>query len=186
MGSHKLDLQIAKRYAQALYLYAQDKKEDVQQELNDANALIHDSAELSAFVKSPLISRQRKEAAIAKILEKNKTSKSVIQFFQLLARKKRLDLIGLITTLFNAKIAEANNQVSAELISAEKLADSKVTSISDMLSKKLHKELLLHTTVDPSIKGGIIIKIGSQMLDGSIQSQLERIRTTSKKVITSL
>lgn len=188
MGSQKIDLQIASRYAKALFLYALEKKELdlIEEDLGVITQLINESDEFKAFTLSPLISRKNKVEIIKKLLEKNKSSESTNKFCQLLASKKRLGILPTVIKIFAEKVAEHKNLITAELISATALEKKQVESINKMLKEKLKKEIKIETKVDPSIRGGIIIRIGSQMLDGSITSQLERIRMTSKKVIASL
>lgn len=187
-SSSRAVLQVARRYATALFEYAVEKKalEAVEKDLNTLGEFLAGSDELKRFINSPSIKRNAQENTIIKILEQAKAHKVLIQFGALLARKRRLAALPQIVTIFSQLAQEHRGEGQAEVISAHELDKAQLENIKTSLDKVLGKTMNLTSTVNPSIQGGLIIKMGSHMLDDSLKSKLERIRLSTKKAVAAL
>lgn len=168
--------QAASRYAKALFELAKEANlEAVEKDLLALKALIGSNKSLETVMHSPLISRAEKEKALVELLKKAGSQPLTQQFVAVLARNNRLPLANQIVSAFLSLLRTHRNQVVAEVISAAPLDQAQIDSISASLSGALGKEVSINVVVDKEILGGLKIKIGSEMLDNSLKSKLDRL-----------
>ena len=104
----------------------------------------------------------------------------------MLAENHRLALLPLITEAFLSLLSEERGEVTAEVISANALQENQLSAIKSALESSLERNVRLKTAIDPKILGGLILKIGSHMIDDSVKSKLERLQAISKNAIATL
>lgn len=169
--------QVAAPYAQALLSIAQskDKVDEISRITADLLTLLKESDGLSTFLASPIANTDAKRGVLTQILG-DQTNQQMKNFLMLLIDKGRIYLVGPILQEFQSKVRELKQTVLAEVISAVELTDEqKETVRQKVLSMSDAQSVELESRVDSELIGGVIIKIGSQVLDASMRGQLRRI-----------
>jgi len=176
--------QIARPYASALFEIAEADSSvaRVESGLDAIAALTSESADFARFLKSPVISTDAKAVAIAEVLARAKVDPTVANFVKVVARNGRLFALSAIIKAFKAKAAEARGEVSADVTSAVPLSAAQVKSLADTLKAKIGKSVALNQFVDPSLIGGLVVKVGSQMIDSSLKTKLAAMKIAMKEV----
>jgi F-type H+-transporting ATPase subunit delta len=131
-------------------------------------------------VKSPVFSREVQARALTPVLEKMGVSKLTSQFLLLLAAKRRLFALEGMIAGYERLVARARGETEAEVISARALADGELAELKSTLKARLGREPRLHTKVDPSLLGGLVVKVGSRMIDTSLRTKLTSLRAAMK------
>ena len=175
---------IAARYASALFELARDagalKALDA-----DAEALksaLAASPELAAMIGSPVISRSEQGAAIGAIAAKMGLNPLTANTLALMADKRRLFVLPQFLNELAARIAEEKGEITAEVTSATALSAAQAKKLAETLKAKVGKTVKLNTTVDESLIGGLIVKLGSTMIDTSVKSKLAALQNAMKEV----
>ncbi len=173
----------AGRYAAALFDLACDEgaADAVEGELKNLRAAINDSADLKAFLKSPLYDRADQLAAITAIAEKAGFSQITQNFLKLVATNRRLFALPSMISAFLAMAADARGEVSASAVSAAPMSDEQIKSIRMEIESMIGKAVILETRVDPDLLGGLIVKVGSKMIDSSLRTKLNKLKTVMKE-----
>jgi F-type H+-transporting ATPase subunit delta len=176
---------VSGRYASALFSLAHERREtsDVAAQLATFSSLIEESPDLQRLVRSPVFSSEEQLKALGPLLDKAGISGITANFIRLVAAKRRLfalpDMIDDYGTLNDA----FRGVTRAEVTSAQPLTDANVAGLKDSLrSISGGKEVDLSLKVDSSIIGGLIVQLGSRMVDGSLRTKLNAIRTRMKEV----
>jgi F-type H+-transporting ATPase subunit delta len=175
---------IAGRYATALFELARDNDalDTIAEELKGLETLLHGSADLTRLVRSPVFSTQEQSTAIAEIVKQAGMSELTGNFLQLLAKNRRLFALGDIARDFRALLAQHRNEVTADVTSAIALNDAQTEDLKATLKAKTGRNITLNTRVDPSLIGGLIVRIGSRMVDSSIRTKLNNLKFAMKEV----
>ncbi|MGH1420113.1 MAG: F0F1 ATP synthase subunit delta [Hyphomicrobiaceae bacterium] len=173
---------MAGRYAAALFDLADEEGqvEKVEKDINAFQSLLDMSEDLRTMVASPVVPSEEQSAAVAGILEKAGIGGLTANFFKLIAKNRRLFAIPDMITSFRAIAAEARGEVTAEVTSAAPLTDQQTATLKATLKDSVGKDVQLDTTVDPSILGGLIVKVGSRMVDSSLRSKLSAMKVGLK------
>ncbi len=166
---------IARRYAQALFDLAHDGKkiEEVAKDLNAIDDIIYSSEEFSSVLQSPILPKDQVANAALAIFAKIKISELTHKFCVVLGANGRLSIMREIVTAYDEIMSQSKGEVKATVTSAKALKKSELKEITSLLSKNTGKIVLLEEEVDDSILGGLIVTIGSQMLDCSLSGKLE-------------
>jgi F-type H+-transporting ATPase subunit delta len=176
---------VAGRYASALFSLAQDQRqsEAVADALARFDALIAESPDLERLVRSPVFSAADQLKALDAVFAQAEIGGVAANFIRLVASKRRLFFIRAMIADYG-KLYDASRGVTrAEVTSASALTDANVASLKDSLrAASGGREVDLDTKVDPSIIGGLIVKLGSRMVDGSLKTKLNAIRLAMKEV----
>ena len=176
---------MAGRYAQALFDLAKESKttERVQTDLSAFQAMIDESADLRRFIKSPAFSSQDQIKALDALFSKSGIAGTAANFLKLLATKRRLFAVEDMIRDFKT-LNDAEKRVSrAEITVAEPLKDAYVLELKDALARVAGSDsVAVSIKVAPSIIGGMIVKLGSRMLDSSLKTKLNLLRTRMKEV----
>ncbi len=176
---------VAGRYASALFSLAQDERQakSVADALTKFDALIAESPDLQRMVRSPVFSAADQLKALDAILAKAEISGVAANFIRLVTTKRRLFFIREMIADYR-KLYDASRGVTrAEVTSAAPLTDANVAALKDSLrAASGGREVALDMKVDPSIIGGLIVKLGSRMVDGSLKTKLNAIRLAMKEV----
>ena len=176
---------LAGRYAAALYQLAINSKQvdPILQELNLFNELIEENEQLQKLVYSPVFGSDEKSAAITQLLRKAKAKDLVVQFVGTIAKNGRLFAIKEIISAFNKEVETKRGKVSAEVVSAIPLDEKRIAQIhKSILSISGAKDVSLKMRVDSSLIGGLVIRIGSRMIDTSLKTKLKRLEVAMKGV----
>jgi len=169
---------ISDRYASALYDLAADSKkvDTVLQDLKLLKECIEKNKDLKLLTKSPLIASNDKLRIFEKILSNQSVSKLTINFLKVISKNKRFaNLFSIILEFVNIN-AKKRGDILADVTSAEVLSDKQKNNIKDQLKSILGEKLSLNFQVDNKIIGGLIVKVGSKMIDSSIVSQINKLK----------
>ncbi len=174
---------VASRYADAFFeLMAGNKALDVaEKDLNALKSAIADNTELRDFLKSPIYTQQDQTSAITTIAEKAGFHDLTRNYLVLITQNRRLFALEDIIRAFNAKLADHRGEVSAEAISAMTLNDEQTRRLRVEIETIVGKAVNLKTRVDPTLLGGLIVKVGSTMIDSSLKTKLNRIQSVMKE-----
>ncbi len=183
-GSSSSSSGVAERYANALFELAQDSKSlpAVEADLDRFAGLINESADLKRLVRSPVFSADEQQRAVSAILDKGEIGGIVGNFIRVAAGNRRLFAVPEIVAAFKRLAAKQRGEVSAEVTSAEPLSDAHVADLKAALKASLGKDVSLAAHVDPALIGGLIVKVGSRMIDGSLRTKLNSLKLAMKEV----
>ncbi len=171
------------RFCTALYDLAQAKGalESIAQELQQWDKAANDIPELRHVMIHPLLHRAEREKAIVSILQKSGASELMVKFAGTLARKNRLYLLPKIAIRFSEILAEKRGEVKAEVISARPLDAAQMASVQAQLAKIFAgQKIALAAKIDQSILAGVIVRVGSKMIDGSLKTKLNNMAAALK------
>ena len=173
---------LAGRYATALFELARDGRqiETVGQSLASLRRALTDSAELRELTTSPLIGREEATRAILDTAGTLGLDPVTSNFLGVLGRNRRLSALPQIIRAFNMLAAAHRGETTAEVTSAHPLSDDQVLALRQNLRARLGRDVAVDLTVNPEILGGLVVKIGSQMIDGSIRTKLNTLAQAMK------
>ncbi|NNU15929.1 F0F1 ATP synthase subunit delta [Parvularcula sp. ZS-1/3] len=174
--------EIAERYASAFFELARDegKLEKAEADLDALRSAYNDSDDLRRLVQSPAFSADAKKEGMKALLD-GKADALTSNFIQLVAAKGRLTLLTTIITDFKRIAAEARGEVAAEVVSAHPLSDDQLNDLKAQIRASVGKDVTLDARTDPDLLGGLIVKIGSRMIDSSLKTKLARMRARLKE-----
>jgi F-type H+-transporting ATPase subunit delta len=175
---------IAERYATAVFDLALEGKKlkALETDVAALEGAMADSADFRTLLTSPLYSRDQQEVAIAAIAKKMKLSPTTANTLQLLASKRRLFVLPQLAAVLRERLAEERGEVTAEVTTAKALTKGQAEKLAATLKAQVGKAVTIKETVDASIIGGLIVKVGSKMIDTSIKSKLNALQNTMKEV----
>ncbi len=176
---------VAGRYASALYALADEQRQtaEVAASLATIQNMIGESADLQRLVRSPVFSSEQQTKALNALLERAEISGIAANFVRLVAAKRRLFALSDMTAGYNKLYDAARGLTRAEVTSAAPLNDAQIAALKDQLrGPSSGKDVELSVRVDPAIIGGLIVKLGSRMIDGSLRTKLNAIRIAMKEV----
>ena len=169
---------IARRYAKALLNLAENEKDldNTGKHLNSITEVYKENLELRQVLSDTKVSSRIKLEILKDVLSKIKVSKLVDTFSRYLLAKRRIDFLPDIERAFNLLLQEKLGRIEANVTTASELPKDTVKRLVDAISSYSGKEIEVNVTIDPSIIGGIVTRIGSTVIDGSIQTYLNQIR----------
>ncbi len=170
------------RYATALFELALESKslDAVAADLARVKALLVGSADLARLVRSPVFSREEQSSAMAAVLARLNVSQTTKNFIGLLAQKRRLFALAGIIKDFDTLLANHRGEMSAEVTSAQALKPAQVAALAGTLKDALKRDIRITQTVDPTLLGGLVVKVGSRQIDSSLKSKLVRLERAMK------
>lgn len=173
---------VAGRYAAALFDSAIEKNQLqlVEQDVVALERLLAGSPELMRVVKSPVFAAEEQSKALQAILGKAGVQPLTLNFFKLLAKNRRLFAAPDMLKAFRTLAARARGEVEAEVTSAHPLDAAQMQTLKDTLKASLGKDVAVATKVDPAILGGLIVKVGSRMIDSSLRTKLNSLKVAMK------
>ncbi|WP_339634201.1 F0F1 ATP synthase subunit delta [uncultured Sneathiella sp.] len=175
---------IAGRYATALFDLAASAKQldDVAADLATIKSMMDENADLARLVKSPVISRDDQARAMGAVLEKMGVSDLVRRFIGTVAKNRRLFALSDMIAVYSQLLAAERGEVVASVSSAKKLTKSQLDAVSAALKSAIGSDVSLESNVDESLIGGLVIKVGSRMVDSSIRTKLQNLKFAMKGV----
>ena len=175
---------IAGRYASALFDLAREQGtlDAAAGDLASIDEMIGVSVDLARLVRSPVISREDQGRAMAAVLESVNISALVCRFVGLVAQNRRLFGLRDMIVAFRALLADHRGETTARVTSARPLTDEQVERIKSQLAGLVDQKISLTTDVDEGLLGGLVIRIGSRMVDSSLRTKLQKMQTAMKEV----
>ncbi|MGR3490817.1 MAG: F0F1 ATP synthase subunit delta [Shimia sp.] len=175
---------IAQRYATAVFEIAKEEGA-IDKLAADAEALrtaAADSPEFSEFLTSPIYTREEMKNGITAVADKMGASQTMKNTLALMAENRRLFVVPNFAQQLLRLIAQERGQVTAEVTSAQALSDDQRARLAETLKSKVGSDVTIEASVDESLIGGMIVKVGSKMIDTSIRSKLAALQNTMKEV----
>jgi F-type H+-transporting ATPase subunit delta len=175
---------LADRYAAALFDLADERKDldTVAADLRQLRDMIAASADLRRLVRSPVLSRAEQAKAIGAVAESAGLSQLTRNFLGLLAQNRRLFALPAMIEAFLAQLAARRGEVTAQVVAAQALTPAQEAAVNEQLRKAVGSKVAVEVKVDPSLLGGMIVKVGSRMVDASVRSKLQRLQLAMKGV----
>ena len=175
---------IAKRYASAVFDIAKESKKvkALETDLDGLQDALTNSRDFSAMIHSPIYTRDQQGAAIAALAKKMKLSPTMTNTLSLMASKRRLFVLPQLVQTLRDVIAEDKGEIAAEVTSAKALTKAQADKLAASLKKSTGKTVTLNQSVDESLIGGLIVKVGSKMIDTSIRAKLNSLQNAMKEV----
>jgi len=175
---------IAARYATAVFDLAKESKKlpALEKDIAALTDTMAKSSDFNTLLNSPLYSREQQETAVGAIAKKMKLTPIVSNTLALLAQKRRLFVLPQLVTALREQIAESKGEVTAEVVSPKALTKAQSDKLAKTLKAKFGKTVSINATVDESLIGGLIVKVGSKMIDTSIRSKLNSLQNAMKEV----
>ena len=183
MASGSPQSTVAERYAGALFNLARESNslEIIERALDKFLGLLRDSDDLRRFVLSPMFSGAEQEQGLSAILKSIGITGLARDFLLVLAKNRRLFAVENVIKAYKSLCAQARGEVEAEVISAVPLTAAQTQDLTDTLRQKLGKTPKLTATVDPKLLGGLIVRVGSQMIDTSLRTKLKNLEKVMKE-----
>jgi F-type H+-transporting ATPase subunit delta len=181
-NSGGIQASLAGRYAMALFELARDERqlEAVGASLASLKQALADSEDLRSLTTSPLTRRDDALKGVAGLAQAMSLDPVTTNFLGVLAQNRRLGQLGAIIRNFNLLAALHRGEVTAEVTSAHPLDDGQVEALKGNLKSRLGRDVAVDLSIDPAILGGLVVKIGSQMIDGSIRTKLNNLAQAMK------
>jgi F-type H+-transporting ATPase subunit delta len=174
---------VSGRYATALFELARDEKsiDAIKSDLDKFDAMLADSADLTRLVRSPVFSAEVQMKALDAVLDKAGISGTSAKFLRVLTANRRLFAVSDVIRAFRALVANFKGEATAEVTVAEQLNDKNLDALKAALKSVTGKDVALNVKVDPSIIGGLVVKLGSRMVDSSLRTKLNSIKNAMKE-----
>ena len=174
---------VSGRYATALFELARDENtiDAVLADLGKFDALLAESDDLKRLVRSPVFGAEAQSKALAAVLDKAGISGISANFLQVLTANRRLFAVSDVIRAFNALVAKFKGEASADVTVAEALSDKNLDALKVALKSVTGKDVALNVKVDQSIIGGLVVKLGSRMVDSSLRTKLNSIKNAMKE-----
>ena len=181
-NSGGIQASLAGRYATALFELARDERqlEAVGASLATLKQTLRDSEDFRELTSSPLISRDQATGAVAATAQAMRLDPVTANFLGVLAQNRRLGQLGNVIRAFNMLAADHRGETTAEVTSAHPLTDDQVQALRANLKNRIGRDVSVELNVDPAILGGLVVKVGSQMIDGSIRTKLNSLAHAMK------
>ncbi|WP_398469753.1 F0F1 ATP synthase subunit delta [Tardiphaga sp.] len=174
---------VSGRYATALFELARDEKsvDAVKADLDKFAALLNESADLARLVRSPVFTADDQRKALGAVLAKAGISGVTANLLNVLVANRRLFAVSDVIRAFNALVAKFKGEATADVTVAEPLSDKNLDALKAALKSVTGKDVALNVKVDPSIIGGLVVKLGSRMVDSSLRTKLNSIKHAMKE-----
>nr|WP_269144965.1 F0F1 ATP synthase subunit delta [Pseudosulfitobacter pseudonitzschiae] len=175
---------IAKRYATAVYDLAKETKavKAIETDIAALQEAMAESGDFNAMIHSPIYTRDQQGAAVTALAKKMKLSGVMSNTLALMAQKRRLFVLPQLVQTLRDLIAEDKGEVTADVTSAKALTKTQSDKLAKTLTASMGKTVTIHATVDESLIGGLVVKVGSKMIDTSIRSKLNSLQNVMKEV----
>jgi len=175
---------LASRYAVALFDLAKQKNkiDAVMAGLDQIAVMIDESVGFARLIQDPLVSRTDQKKALAAVLATAKVEGLVVSFAGVVAENRRLTLLSQMIRQFRALLSQHKGEVDAEVTSAMALSEFQLAALRDKLGSAVGRNVRLTASVDPEVLGGLVVRVGSRMIDSSLRTQLNNLQHTLKEI----
>ncbi len=173
---------LAGRYAAALFELADSEKalDAVADDLRSLQALLEGSEDLTRLVRSPVLDREDQWNAMGALLDKMGVNDLTKRFIGVVTMNRRLFALSGIIAAYLAELAARRGEVTADVVTAHALKDSQMKALEQALKKAIGGKVAVAHRVDPAILGGLVVKVGSRMVDSSLRTQLQKLKFAMK------
>ncbi|WP_420607860.1 F0F1 ATP synthase subunit delta [Novosphingopyxis sp.] len=180
--SSGISASLAGRYATALFELARDRSEiaAVERSLDTLKQALDEVPAFKAVTTSPELSRDQAERTVLAVADQLGVDTLTRNFLGVLSENRRLGQLGHVARDFNILTAAHRGEVTAEVVSAHALSDDQMDALRKQLRARVGRDVNVQSQVDPSILGGLVVKIGSRMIDNSIRTRLNTLATAMK------
>jgi F-type H+-transporting ATPase subunit delta len=144
--------------------------------------MMTESAELSRLIRSPILSREEQGKAVAALAERAGFAPLVRDFLAVVARNRRLFAVPAMIEAYLGNLAKRRGEITAEVAAAQPLNTTQIDLLREQLRRSVGRQVAVDVKVDPGLIGGMIVKVGSRMIDGSIRSKLQRLQMAMKGI----
>ncbi len=174
---------VSGRYATALFDLARDENsiDAVLVDLDQFNSMLEQSTDLQRLVRSPVFSAEIQLSALTAILNQAEITGICANFLKVLTANRRLFVVADVIRAFRALVAKYKGEASADVTVAEALNDKNLDALKSALKSVTGKDVTLNVKVDPAIIGGLVVKLGSRMIDSSLRTKLNSIKHAMKE-----
>ena len=175
---------VAGRYATALFDLCKEEGqlETLQKDVEKLSELLEKSEDFKNLISSPIYKREQQSRAVSQVGKKIKIQKYTESLLELMASKGRIYIVPQLVKDINALLENERNEIGVEIISAALLGKEQTDKLEKTVSKILEKKAKMHVTVEKALIGGMIVKIGSRMIDTTIKSKLVKLQNIMKEV----
>jgi len=175
---------LAGRYATALFELAEHEKklDDVSSDLQQLGAMIDDSEDFARLIKSPVVSRDDQVKAVDAIADAAGFNDLTKNFVGVVADNRRLFALPSMIKAYQAQLALSRGEATAEVVSAKALTAAQLKAVEGALKKAIGTKVQVEQRVDESLLGGLVVKVGSRMVDSSLKTKLQKMRLAMKGV----
>jgi len=175
---------LAERYAAALFDLADERRmlDEIAADLRQLRAMLGASGDFQRLIRSPILSRDEQAKAIGVLAERAELSSLVRDFLAVVARNRRLFAVSAMIEVFLNKLAARRGEVNAHVTAAQPLNEAQLAALNEQLRRSIGSRVSIDVRVDPGLIGGMIVKVGSRMSDGSVNSKLQRLQLAMKNI----
>lgn len=183
-GTEPIIAGVAGRYATALFELARDDNQLdlIEGELNGLKDLLNENDDLNRAIMSPAFSLNEKDNVLKEVLRKAGVKGLTTNFLALVAKNNRLFAVRDMVTAFSALVARHRGEVRVQVISASELSETHKKALVETLKSTIGQDVKIDTQVDSDLLGGLIVKVGSKMIDNSLRTKLNNLRVSMKEV----
>jgi F-type H+-transporting ATPase subunit delta len=175
---------LAERYAAALFELADEHRmlDEVASDLRELRTMLAVSGDLLRLIRSPVLSREQQGKAIEAIAERSGLNPLVRNFLSVVAANRRLFAVPAMIEAFLAQLATRRGEVTAQVTVAQALSEAQRDALNQQLRRSIGSRVSVDVHVDSTLIGGIVVKLGSRMVDASIRSKLQRLQLAMKSI----
>lgn len=183
MASQAGNQDIARRYATAFFALAQESSavDQVAKDLEVVSAVIAQGGDFTSFINNPTLRRAEQADTMVSIAKQLKLSELTQKLLGTLAEKRRLPALKDVVAAVQEQISAFRGEISAHVTAAQALDQDQIGEIAANLKKALGRNVQVNLDVNPDIMGGLIIRVGSRIIDSSVRTKLERLHRALKK-----
>ncbi len=173
---------VSGRYGRALYDLASESKAvtEIAQALTSFQGLVDQSPDLQRVMNSPVFKAEEQMAAVSALAERAGITGLALKFLKVMGDNRRLAAVPAAIAVFHTLVAQSKGETTAEVTSAEKLSAKQLADLKAALKASTGSEVALEARVDPAILGGLIVKVGSRMVDNSLRTKLNSLKVAMK------
>lgn len=175
---------VAGRYATALFGLAREDglRDQVAADLGRLDAMLNEAPDLQTLIGNPLLTREAQGRGIGAIAEKAEFSDLTRRFLLLVAQNRRLLFLPYMIRAYGAFLAAERGEIDAQVTSAVKLTEAQESTLAKLLDKGTGKTVKLRTVVDEDLIGGLVVQVGSRMIDNSLRTKIQDLSVAMKEV----
>jgi F-type H+-transporting ATPase subunit delta len=173
---------LAERYAAALFDLAEERRslDEVAGDLRQLRTMLAESPDLIRLIRSPILPRAVQGQAVAALAETARLSRLVRDFLAVVARNRRLFAVPAMIEAYLADLAARRGEITAEVTAAQPLSEAQLAALGDELRRSAGRRVIVDVRVDSGLLGGMIVKLGSRLVDASLKSRLQRLQSAMK------
>lgn len=175
---------MAGRYALAIFDLAREQSalDRVAADFASLSTAIRTAPDFARLISSPIFTRSQQGKGVTAVAQRMGLSDLVVKFLGLVATKRRLFALGDMIKAYNSLLAHHRGQIAAQVTAARFLSDPQINALRDALKSAMRQDVSMDITIDPALIGGIVVKVGSKMVDNSIKTKLANLKVAMKEV----